>query len=272
MAAQLNGVNSITSIMHRCIIVFLSLCITSAAFSDEVWKITSLEWPPFTGKNLPDGGAGIKALRAALKTQGITLQVEFYPWTRAIQVARQPDYIGVFPCWPEDVDVAAKGFEKLPTLFSSPIVIAQNKAKPLSMQSLNDLTGLTIGVVQDYANTAAFNQMVIDKRIKTSISQSDLDGLKALNAQRTDGMLIDLNVLNYLLSHKLTYAAQNITANSGWHEDKELSLDIVKLHPKKAHIQEIYTRAITAVDAQKIVDEAIIGIYKAANEYTHTQP
>jgi hypothetical protein len=48
-------------------------------------------------------------------------------------------------------------------------------------------------------------------------------------------------------------------------------LDVAISHPNKALIQEIYTRAITAVDAQKIVDEAIIGIYKAANEYTQTQ-
>jgi polar amino acid transport system substrate-binding protein len=272
MATQLKLSDSIRSFMRRCIIIFLSLGITSAAHSHEVWKITCLEWPPFAGKDLPDGGAGIKALRAALKTQGITLQVEFYPWTRAILVARQADYIGVFPCWPEDVDVAAKGFEKLPALFSSPIVIAQNKAKPLSMQSLNDLTGLTIGVVQDYSNTTAFNQMVKNKRIRTSISQSDGDGLKALNAHRTDGMLIDLNVLNYLLSHKLPSAAPNIEANSGWHEDKELSLDIVSSHPNKDHIKQVYARAIAAVDAQKIVDEAIIGIYKATNETTSTQP
>jgi hypothetical protein len=47
-------------------------------------------------------------------------------------------------------------------------------------------------------------------------------------------------------------------------------LDAAKSHPNKAHIQEIYTRAITAIDIQKIVDKAIIGIYKATNEYTHT--
>jgi polar amino acid transport system substrate-binding protein len=93
--------------MFKALLIATAVLFSQVASAAETWKITSLDWQPFSGKALPEGGASIAVLRAALKAEGIELQVEFYPWTRAIETAKQPGYAGVYPSWPEDV---APGF------------------------------------------------------------------------------------------------------------------------------------------------------------------
>lgn len=63
----------------------------------RVVKITSLEWEPYTSSYMTNGGNAIQQLRNLLGQCDIELQVEFYPWRRAQQVARQPGYLGYFP-------------------------------------------------------------------------------------------------------------------------------------------------------------------------------
>ena len=75
-----------------CIIVSLML-----AESRSV-KLTSLEWPPYTGQDLPEQGASIIIAKAAFMAMGYHLTVDFYPWQRAVYKAKEgKDYIGYFP-------------------------------------------------------------------------------------------------------------------------------------------------------------------------------
>ncbi len=53
----------------------------------EVWRITSLNWQPYSGDDLPHRGSAITLLSKVLETEGIILEVEFYPWSRVIRLA-----------------------------------------------------------------------------------------------------------------------------------------------------------------------------------------
>ena len=104
--------------MRKLMMWCLAVLFSFSAQAGETWKVTSLDWQPFSGANLPEGGAGVAVLRAALKAEGIDLVVEFYPWTRAIETAKDPAYAGVYPSWPEDV---GDGFTRSTVLFKSPV-------------------------------------------------------------------------------------------------------------------------------------------------------
>lgn len=235
--------------------VSLLLVVSAPAFGAEVWKVTSLDWPPFSGKDLPDGGSGIKALREALASQGIELQVEFFPWSRAVETARQPGYAGVFPAWPEDAD-AAGGFSKSKPLFTSALVIAVNKEAGFELPTLADLSGKTVAVVQDYGNTQEFNDLVAAGAIKADVSPDDLSGLKKLEIKRVAGMIIDVNVMRYLLHTRMPNAVAKIEAAKGWREEKDLLLAISDTHPDKARLLQVIEQASSAVNGQDIVDAA----------------
>lgn len=49
-----------------------------AAYAEEVWKITSLDWQPYSGADMATQGNSIQKLRELLKKEGITLQVDFF--------------------------------------------------------------------------------------------------------------------------------------------------------------------------------------------------
>ena len=70
------------------ILLFLSLTVAKA----ELIKMTTLDWPPFYGKNLENGGFFTALTNEVLKLQNSTLKVDFLPWARALSKGKQGKY------------------------------------------------------------------------------------------------------------------------------------------------------------------------------------
>ena len=106
------------SIMASAITIAMYLFVFKTEYANaETWRITSLEWPPYSGADVPNQGTSIDKLRKLLKKAGIELSVDFYPWVRAQNQARKKEYVGYFPSWIEEV---REGFLSSPTIdFSS---------------------------------------------------------------------------------------------------------------------------------------------------------
>lgn len=62
----------------------------------EVWKITTLNWEPYSSANMATQGNSIQRLRYLLAKQDIQLLVDFLPWKRAQLEAEETEYIGYF--------------------------------------------------------------------------------------------------------------------------------------------------------------------------------
>lgn len=232
------------------ILFFIMLC-SLPAMAAEQWKVTSTDWQPFSGKALPDGGAGVAVLRAALKAEGIDLVVEFYPFSRAIETAKGAGYAGVYPLWPEDV---TEGFTPSPVLFKSAVGFVEPKAKPLVWSKLDDLKGKTIGTVQDYGNTTEFMALIKAGTIKTQVVIDDITNIKKVAGGRIDGAFIDLANLDYFLKTDAKDIASSVQANSKVLDTKDLLLGINKnFQNKKA--AEILKRGIAKIDAEKIIKD-----------------
>lgn len=229
----------------------LALLCALPAMAAEKWKITTLDWQPFTGKTLPEGGAAIAVLRAALKAENVDLVVEFYPWTRAIETAKDPAYAGFYPSWPEDV---GEGFTKSPVLFKSAVGLVEPKAKPLVWTTLDDLKGKTIGTVQDYGNTPDFMQHIKSGAIKTQIVVDDLTNIKKVAGGRIDGAFIDLANLDYFLKNDAKDIAASVQANPKSLGTKDLVLGINDKFVNKNAV-EIIKRGIAKIDSDKIIKD-----------------
>ncbi|MBK6908468.1 MAG: ABC transporter substrate-binding protein [Rhodocyclaceae bacterium] len=237
--------------MFKALLIATAVLFSQVASAAETWKITSLDWQPFSGKTLPEGGASIAVLRAALKAEGIELQVEFYPWTRAIETAKQPGYAGVYPSWPEDV---APGFTGSAVLFKSPVGFVEPKAKPLVWTKLEDLKGKKIGIVQDYGNTPEFNALAKNGTIKTEVVTSDLLNIKKVAGGRIDGAFIDLANLNYFLKYDAKDLAGQVQANPRVIDSKDLLLAINdSFVNKKANA--ILSSGLAKINADKIIKD-----------------
>lgn len=228
------------------------LLVSPLAGIAQTWKITSLDWPPFSGKNLPEGGAGIAVLRAALKAEGIDLQVEFYPWTRAIVTSKKDaSYAGFYPSWPEDVPA---DYTPSVVLFESPVGLVEPVDKPLRWNKLEDLAGKSIGTVQDYGNTPEFMALVNSGAIRTQIAINDLTNVRKVAAGRMDAAFIDLNNLDYFLRHEAKDIAHKVQANKKAIGNKQLVLAINnKFNDRRA--AAILKSGVAKINPDKIIKD-----------------
>lgn len=237
--------------MLRNLLALAALLFSFQVLATETWKVASLDWKPYTGESLPEGGMGIVILREALKAEGINLVVEFYPWSRAIQKARDPAYAGLYPAWDEEI---LSGFIKSPALFKSPVGFVEPRGRPLVWSKLEDLKGKTIGVVQNYGNTHEFMALVNSGVIKTEAVVSDVFNVRKVAAGRIDGAFIDLNNLNYLLKNDAKDIAQQVRANPVVIDTKDLLFAINAKFTNKNAVN-ILERGISKINSDKIISD-----------------
>lgn len=235
--------------MWKSLVLTLLLVSCGHSSATLAWRFTSLEWPPFSGKNLPEGGAGIAVLRAALAAEGIELVVEYYPWTRAMLTARDAQYAGVYPAWPEDVRA---GFSSSAVLFRSPVGFVEHKSRPLVWLKLEDLAGKKIGVVQDYGNTADFMRLVNNKTLQTEVVVNDLINVRKVAAKRIDAAFIDLNNLSYYLKYDAKNLADQVQANPRVIGTKDLVIAINDKFSDKT-VNATVSRGLSKIDPDKII-------------------
>lgn len=185
------------------------LCQPAAAI-----ELSSLEWPPYSGAELPGQGTLPQRLRQALRSQNESLLIRFQPWNRAIKSASDNPYVvGYFPEYRA---------ENLPCLYSdsigtSRLGLAHRSDLPLSWQQLDELARYRIGVVGGYRNSPEFDALVAAGKLRVEEAASDELNLLKLLYGRLDLVVIDEQVMAYWLEHdpllhnatgRLAFAAQ----------------------------------------------------------------
>ena len=240
------------TILH--IFTGILLSITSfLSLAGEKVVLTSLEWPPYTGAQLKGQGASVAVVKAAFAKEGYDLEVKFFPWQRAVYLAKEDaGYDGYFPEY--YADSLKQDFILSDPIGSGPLGFAELKSKPIPWKTLNDLKPYKIGIVSGYVNTTEFDKMVADKTLKTSTVGSDEKNLQKLSAGRFPLAVVDKNVMNYILntSPSLKASKDTIQFNQTLLEDKQLYIPF-----KKGARGEKLVKALNAglkkIDIQKIM-------------------
>lgn len=186
-------------------------------------RLTSVDWPPFSGPQLPNQGLSTAIVERTLTRAGLALMVEFLPWQRAVITGlKTADISGYFP----EYRTATSQSRCLlsAAIGSSPLGLAERVNAPVNWRSLTDLTGLRIGTVRGYVNTDAFDQAAAVGQISVEPAVDDATNLRKLAAGRLDMAVIDANVLAYLLASEpdLRLIRDQLRFNARLLEDKSL--------------------------------------------------
>lgn len=235
----------------------LAMLASPAWAQDKVVKLTSLEWPPYAGEKLPSQGAVVEAARQAFASQGYRLDVDFFPWQRAVALAKDGSHDGYFPEYFMQTDEWLLS----ESIGTGPLGLVESKAKPITWQTLADLKPLKIGVVSGYVNTVDFDAMVEKKELSVDAANDDATNLRKLVGGRLDAAVIDSYVLNYMLGTdpKLADAKGVLQMNAKLLEEKTLHIAFAK--DKKA-MAEILSAGLKKVEPAKIVKD-----YLALNKF-----
>lgn len=234
-----------------CFNILLLLVVSVPAYSETVY-LASLDWPPYSGKQLQQQGASVAVATAAFAAMGHELKVDFLPWTRAVKSSSQADskYLGYFPEYAYESDT----FSFSDVMGLSPLGIVENKAKPVTWETTADFSKINLGVVQDYVNTEELDSLIADGTIKPSVAPSDLTNMQKVAGGRIDAAVIDVNVFANLLknSPQLKSAQDKVQINSKLLINKELVVAFKNAGDGENWL-EIYNQGLKKVDVDAIM-------------------
>lgn len=192
--------NGLFPLLVMAVAAALFLAAGPAASQDKA-TLTSLEWPPYTGQDLPDQGASARIVRAAFAAAEVDLSVEFFPWNRAVMLARNsPHVIGYFPEYYSFM--IDREFILSERMGESPLVFIENPARPVSWDTLADLAGVSIGTVSGYVNTDEFDRMAAAGLLTVEAVANDETNIRKVAAGRVALAVIDANVFRYLVANR----------------------------------------------------------------------
>lgn len=187
-----------TSIWLASLLCLWTLSFPARAEPHRV-HLTSLDWPPYSGSSLQDGGSISVLVAQAFQARGIRATIEYYPWSRTIVQVRDAHthHMGFFPAY-YSAEREADYYMSDP-IGESPIGLIERKDAPIVWNSVNDLGGKRIGVVQDYVNTAEFDALVNSGGLTVEAVVSDTLNIRKMIGRRIDTAVIDEHVFAYLL-------------------------------------------------------------------------
>jgi polar amino acid transport system substrate-binding protein len=193
--------------------VLLAWGISPPASAEEL-QLTTLDWPPYSGAIAQQGFLSV-VLRQAYAHSGHTVQVQVYPWNRAVKTATSggDTVLGFYSASRAECS-AAKGITSDPIGYYQ-FGLAQRKGSGPQWQSTKDLAGKRMGVVEGYDNGPELTALMESKAVQVDVATNDLANLRKVLAQRVDYASVDTQVFNYLQRehalHGLELAKQTTT-------------------------------------------------------------
>lgn len=234
------------------LIASVALAFSGSSLATD-YKMTSLDWAPYTNEKLPAKGASSAVVSEALKASGYTLKIEFYPWTRAVNLAKDDGgYIAYFPEYHSKANEAY--FLYSDPIGTGPLVFVERKANPVTWDSYDSLKGKKIGVVRDYVNTDELDAKIASKTLTGDEAPDDVKNLMKLAAGRVDVAVVDVNVFNYLAKNEpaIKAIAGQLQVNAKKLEDKKLYV-CFKKSPEGEKALKAFNEGLRKVDSGAIM-------------------
>lgn len=246
--------NSVPFNISRLLLSVL-FCLTVIALNvrAETLHLSSLNWPPYTGEQIAQGGASTAVVRAALKAVGHELHVDYYPWSRTIRMVSRDDaiYSGYFPEYYHPTDQ----YLFSDSIGSSPLGILEQHLYPIKWSRIKDLNQYTLGVVRGYVNTIELDEMIASGAQEVELVSSDEHNIRKVATGRVHGAVIDKYVYNYYIEQPhLMELKKKLEMNKQLLESKQLFIAF-KNTPEGTKWRKVFNEGLAIIDPDKIVEE-----------------
>lgn len=144
-------------------LITLGLVGSASAQERETVELVTLNWPPYYGEELPDGGFVTTVAREAFARSGYDMEVTFVPWARAMAQAEAGNADGLLGAYHNER--RAEKFRFSEALYNDHVgFIALADSGIESYDTLRDLEGYTVGLGRGFTVSPAFdNADYIDK-------------------------------------------------------------------------------------------------------------
>jgi polar amino acid transport system substrate-binding protein len=138
------------------LLIFFMLIGVQGAAENEIVRIASGEYPPWTSQKLKYGGFTNHIIIEAFALEGYKVEVTFYPWKRAYETAKKGEKFQATSYWYPS-EQRTEDFIYSDPLQEDAIVFFHLKTNPLtSWSTLADLKGKTIAAHEGFTYTDEF--------------------------------------------------------------------------------------------------------------------
>lgn len=219
----------------------------------EDYKMTSLDWPPYTNEKLPAKGATSAVVSEVMRTMGSKVNIEFYAWSRTLNLVKSDNnYIAYFPEYYSKANEA--DFLYSDPIGSGPLAFIERKTNPILWASYESLKGKKIGIVRDYVNTAELDSKIASKALTGEEAPDDVKNILKLAAGRVDVAVVDVNVYNFLTKSDplIKEVAGKLQVNGKILEDKKLYV-CFKKSPEGEKARLAFNEGLKKIDVNAIM-------------------
>lgn len=174
--------------------LMMTALISSVVRAEQVVRLSTINWEPYTGENLPDNGFFSEIVTESFARVGYRVEFHYRPWARALMETKEGRFHGLMVAyWKEDrveflnySDVVWKVREEFIALRENPITYDG---------TLTSLKGYTIGIL----NKSAQAEELKAAGLETRPISDQVQNVKKLLAGRIDSMLIPRGIFFYHL-------------------------------------------------------------------------
>jgi len=172
----------------------LSISISQVHAQEKIIKMTTCNWPPYSGVNLANLGFTSDLLTRIFEKMGYVTQIEILPWKRAMLKTAKGMYDLVYNAYYSEERAQTYAFTA--PYINSNVYLCSKKASHISYVDLKDLIPYKIGVVMGYVNSKAFDKADF---LNKEESVTELENLKKLITNRMDLIVADQYVAIHLI-------------------------------------------------------------------------
>lgn len=235
------------------LILFISFCSISSVQALTKIKIATLEWPPYTCAQCPEGGVASKVLKEFLLKQGIEVEFSFYPWARAVKLTENNQVDALWPCWPNDI-VGTKLKVSVP-FFKSTLGFITRKTSNITLTQLSDLEKYRVGAVSGYGYDDGILQTLKKNPKKVQYVTDDKSNLKKILGNRIDIALIDLINFEYSSKFLSPKEKNELVFQKNLHRNLDLAIGFTETNLNKYN--EILKKGFEQFDFEKRLAEEL---------------
>ncbi|WP_018151375.1 substrate-binding periplasmic protein [Leeia oryzae] len=178
-----------------CGLLLACTAMYSSATVQPVVNLVASEYPPDTSESMPGGGVMDRQVKRAFELAGYKVNVTYYPWARAYELAKTGRVDGIYDFWmtPERAAYFV-GSKPVSDMHFAIYGRLSSKERP---RSLNDLRGKRIGIVNGYA----YPQEMQPLKNQLDASLADTNNFQKLVMGRVDYVISTIETTNYLAGY-----------------------------------------------------------------------
>lgn len=212
---------------------------SNAAVAVDVSVVHSGNWPPYADEALPEQGLAIDLVTTALKRAGYNLKVTTASLEQILEGSKTGRYDVFATPW-YTMDRAQYLDFSQPYLESS-VHFIKRKDTPFEYTRFDDLEGVRIGVIKNYAYDEDFSSSSLIERIDAG---SLKDNLKKLIGKEIDITLDDERVLRYTLNQSMPDNVATLEILARPLATRGVNIGVSRNNPDHARIVADFNQAI----------------------------